>query len=188
MKAFFTRESYIPTGAIKITPKGANAEFHIYDGEDGIPRALCFIGRSAKPAWHFRFKSLEAREKRIAKEIETRKEIAEAKAKRRAEMNKPHDLKVGDIMVASWGYGQTNVDFLEITKVPSKCYVMARPICSKRVEGSGESHGMSDMVVADTSNTSEPKRYKVIEGRIKLHYSASASLWDGKPRYRSWYH
>lgn len=34
----------------------------------------------------------------------------------RAEANKPHTLKVGDIITNSWGYDQTNVDWYRITR------------------------------------------------------------------------
>jgi hypothetical protein len=48
----------------------------------------------------------------IAGFIAGRKQAAEAKAKRQAERKAPHTLKVGDILVSSWGYDQTNIDYL----------------------------------------------------------------------------
>jgi hypothetical protein len=46
------------------------------------------------------------------------------KAARKAERSKPHNLKVGNILVSSWGYDQTNAG----------CYEVARVVSTKSVE------------------------------------------------------
>lgn len=36
------------------------------------------------------------------------------------QLNIEHDLRVGDILVAHWGYDQTNINFYEVVKVTAK--------------------------------------------------------------------
>lgn len=43
-------------------------------------------------------------------------------AERRSERSKGHDLKLGDILYASWGYDQTNIDYYKVVKT-TKCTV-----------------------------------------------------------------
>lgn len=50
--------------------------------------------------------------------LEHKKSVAE----RRAARSGGHSLKVGDILCASWGYEQTNVDYYKVTKT-TKCTV-----------------------------------------------------------------
>ncbi|NYJ18122.1 hypothetical protein [Nesterenkonia sandarakina] len=45
-----------------------------------------------------------------------------------------HGLPVGTVLVSSWGYGQTNIDFYEVTKATAKT-VMIRPISLAKENG-----------------------------------------------------
>ena len=57
-----------------------------------------------------------------------------------------HGLPVGTVLVSSWGYDQTNIDFYEVTKATAKT-VMIRPI--SLAKENGESWG---------TYTAKPKR------------------------------
>jgi hypothetical protein len=96
-----------------------------------------------------------------------------------------HELKVGDIMVSSWGYEQTNVDFYQVTKTTLKS-VWVREISKlKGVEGDSSMAGKV-MPIKDDFKGPE-KRFLVNEYGIRIESYASAKKWDGKPQYFSDY-
>ena len=66
-----TREFYKKKGAVKVAPKDINAEFYIYETSKGKPACQCFIGKAAKPNWHYSFQTSERMEKKIAAQIES---------------------------------------------------------------------------------------------------------------------
>lgn len=105
----------------------------------------------AKKEWnqlekYFSFRTEEERTKYIdgiKSAILHREEQKEQRRLRRINFVNP--AKVGDILEASWGYDQTNVDYYQVVGVKGKM-VEVREIGAKTVEGSGFSHGMADMV------------------------------------------
>ena len=183
------REFYICKGATKVSPKNLPVEFYIYSKGDTLC-AQCFVGRAQKPTWHYRFKSEEQRTRRIKEQIEAVKAKEAAKAERKAKRGN-HNLKVGDILVSSWGYEQTNIDFYVVTKLIGKSMVEFVPIPKTEVEGTTEEHGMACKVVPvkyyDTTNQ-PASRGRVNEyNSIKIASYSYASRWDGNPIYMSWY-
>ena len=97
-----------------------------------------------------------------------------------------HALTAGSILVSSWGYEQTNVDFYMVTRT-TKTSVYIRKIRSV-VTVSG---GPSDSAVPCPDRTiyndsAEPKRKKVQTYSDRPYVSlctyASAYLWDGTPQ------
>ena len=97
----------------------------------------------------------------------------------------PNPLKVGDILEASWGYDQTNVDFYQVTKVTPKM-VTVRRIHSHFVGARG---GPSESVMPNIGDFD--KYYKPLRRRVQMYSDrpyisissyASAYLWDGKPQ------
>jgi hypothetical protein len=182
------REFYIKKGAMKISPKDLPVVFYVYEN-DGVSYAQCFVGRAKKPTWHYRFKSKERMEQRIKDQIESVKASEERKAKEREQRKQPHTLKVGDILVSSWGYDQTNVSFYQVTALIGKTMVEYCSIGSDTVEESEYSHGMADTVTAN------PDRKGVDRWRAKANHTNSIRIssceyaypWDGSSMYRSWY-
>ena len=94
--------------------------------------------------------------------------------------------KVGDILVSSWGYDQTNIDFYQVVGV-TKASVKIREILKKRVGGS-----QTQDMMAPEPGQFDPQG-KTLTKRFKPHYSGKgytvkiesyswASLWDGVPR------
>lgn len=95
------------------------------DGKTGKPCAVAFFGASAKPysgrgstGSAYTFRTPDARRAWVAECFHRAALHAERIAKTRAEKAerraKPHGLKVGDILRASWGYEQTNIDYYEV--------------------------------------------------------------------------
>jgi hypothetical protein len=111
--------------------------------------------------------------------------------------------QVGDILVSSWGYDQTNIDFYKVVKTTDKS-VWIQPIKQRVVE---QTHYLSETVVpvdepAKTYVWDESGQRKEVEvsiSRHKIHFYSdtyyvkltsysSARPWGGKPEYQSHTH
>ena len=105
---------------------------------------------------------------------------AAEKAEWRAKRTQPHGWNVGQILVRSWGYDQTNIDYYEVTAVHGQRVVTIRKIASKLIENQTS----QNLVTADPGKyIGEPKRCTVNYGRAKVddYKGANAYPWDGKP-------
>ena len=187
-----SREFYIPKGATKIAAKDLPVVFYAYyEGKNPAHEvaAMCFIGKQSAPIWHYGFKSHDALQKLIDKQIESVRLSQERKAKEKAERLKPHSLKVGDIMVCSWGYDQTNVDFYKVKRLVGKSMVELIGIRGAIVKDSERPHGMAcEVIPIPDKEYGEPFKKKAnSRNRITRGSYSSAVLWDGKPEYKSWY-
>jgi hypothetical protein len=121
----FTREFYVPKGAVKIADKNSDAIVYIYADRAGRPCARGFSGKRNKPDWSFYFNTDKARAQRIEQFFAGRRSIAGRKAADKAERAAfQHDFKVGDILNTCWGYEQTNREFFEVVAVKSKSVVV----------------------------------------------------------------
>lgn len=138
-------------------------------------------------AQRFRFASVESAKTWVTSELAKLRADQQRKAAKRAERS-AHVTKlvVGDVLVSSWGYEQTNVDYYQVTRVVSAQMVEIRPIASKIIEATGP---MSETVTADPGNfRGEPKRHRVtVNDSIKLTSYSWAYKWDGKPDHASHY-
>ena len=100
--------------------------------------------------------------------------------------------KIGDILDCSWGYDQTNVDFYQVVGLTPKS-VRIRRINSTCKESSGYMSGQSTPAKPITYSANSQLMTKRFSPADKLGYSvnitsySSAFLWDGKPKYTSWY-
>jgi hypothetical protein len=91
---------------------------------------------------------------------------AERRAERKAEMAKPHDLNVGDVLSASWGYDQTNCNFFEVIRVIGKRTVEIREI-GKEKDYAGSMHGVC--VPRKGHYIDEPMIKRVnVDGSVKI--------------------
>lgn len=133
----------------------------------------------------------------LAKEIESskRKEVAkQERTVKNATLQASDYFKVGEIVVNTWGYEQTNVEFYQILGVLNKTLVV-REICQK-VDGDYYPHGMACNVVPVINNFTEKKEFKL---RLKMVNWTNEPIicnptnyyyfhkWDGRPQYNSWY-
>jgi len=111
---------------------------------------------------------------------EKKKRLANQKS-RRLELSAKID--VGTILVGSWGYEQTNVDFYKV--IEKKGFKIRATKCfNKQVEATG--WASSKVTCGELSD----KTVSLTIGSygIKLHESCSLSIWDGKDEYCSWGH
>ncbi len=188
-----SREFYIPKGATKVEHDSLPVVFYIedrsHDNTARVASAMCFIGKQSKPAWYYGFTNREHMQRHIDKQIDSVQKTEERKAQEREERKKPHSLKVGDILVNSWGYDQTNVNFYKVKKLIGKTMVELISIRSAHIEGTEYPHGMACEVTALPSEEyGEPFRKKANHrNSVTINSFSSAWPWDGKPQYRSWY-
>ena len=92
----------------------------------------------------------------------------------------------GDILVGSWGYEQTNVDFYEVVRV-TPCTVRYVSIGQKYAE---QLSSMSARVVPDTARKGTREHVsRLTKGRPDALNSPSGQAlltrWDGSPKFAS---
>lgn len=101
--------------------------------------AICYSGKRTKADWHYQFQSEAMLKDRVITTIESRRIAQEIKAKRVAERNAPHNLALGDILVSSWGFDQTNIDYYQVTQLVSKSFIEVTLIAQERTYDSSMS-------------------------------------------------
>ena len=181
-----------------------NVRFELGTNANGQPTAKQFIkarnARGEKQIAFYRFPTEQARQNWLdvqAKQAADRMEsAAKAKAFRdeaRAAFVNP--FKVGEILVASWGYEQTNIDWYQITATTPKS-VKFRKVCGNETPGEGLSPmaGYTVPCIGEfVKNVPEESRTVQIytyngQPRYSISYDGhSLNLWDGKPEYASHY-
>jgi hypothetical protein len=81
---------------------------YLFINENGDPCAASYKGRSKKRTFNYRFESLKGRDQYVSEWIVS---IASDVARNAI---KPRSLIVGDVLVASWGWEQTNIDYYKV--------------------------------------------------------------------------
>jgi hypothetical protein len=146
---------------------------------------------------HYVFKTFGDAMEYVLKETENikhnnqRREEEKQKTRRaNAEVSAADFYKVGDIIVNTWGYEQTNVDFYKVTAVKNKTIYIIE-IAHESEKGSEYSHGMACNVLPAPDSEGE-KTYNLrvkAEGRLSNPESYYYfRKWDGRPEYKSWYY
>jgi hypothetical protein len=164
MKNRLPRQFYIPQGAIKVSDKKSSAVAYLYQGIDG-PSVVAFHGKADKPDFRFYYPTAEKRAAKVRAHFDAirsnEQRRKDAAASRKAFV---HDYQVGEVLVASWGYEQTNIDFYQITAVIGKQVELRKISVEAAANGS-----MSGHVVPSVGQfIGEPTRHLAQEGRIKI--------------------
>ena len=156
-------------------------------------------GRS-KSVFSYKFKTATAREVYVSNYfIELEKAEMEKKNLKILKKEVKHSIenpyKLGDVLVNSWGYDQTNVNFYQVVEVKAKSVVIIE-ICYK-VAGNSVGYDSCRVVpVKDNFVNNEPilKRIQVYinsEGEPVYYFSSEyGSLLkhqEGETHYKSWY-
>lgn len=132
-------------------------------------------------------------ENMIANEIALQAKAAERKAAKmqaNKAVNAADFYQVGDIVVNTWGWEQTNNDFYKVTKLTAKT-IEVTPVYVKVIEGSVYEHGMACEVEPSDEIKPNGKTYKLLvrsEGRLsnpQTYYHFRK--WNGQALYESWY-
>lgn len=189
-RTFYT--SHLPG----ITPvvQNEDIELYTYTTRGGAPAFICFRGKQSTPAAHSAYFTVEQRDLAVRQATEAVYEYKRRMVERRAERRQQHTLKVGDILSASWGYEQTNVDFYQVTKVIGKNTVEIREIRATYTEGG---HFTQEYVMPVKDAFLEPrnewdktglpmvKRVNMPGNGITISSFEYATPWDGKPECRT---
>lgn len=166
-----TRSDFLPkTFLQKINVKNTDCVIYIMENLT----AKCFYGRKAKAQWFIQFGTEEQMKFKINLTIENRQKEAELK-------NRKSTLKVGDIMVNSWGWDQTNIDFYRIEKIVGKATAVIVKLKNKIVDDK-MFECMTTKVVPSDKTVDGPfkKRFSNVDDTIKMGYGW-ARKWDGNP-------
>lgn len=173
----YRHSRYIPDGATPQTRGGIDAVVYWYTLKTGRPGAVAYHGNAVKSDWHFRFRSEESRH------AKTEEHFAHWQAhtitmQERAEKRKTyrHTLKIGDVLKASWGYDQTNIDYWEVTAVIGSQTVELRKIGSISHD-TGWLQG--ECVPAPGRYLGEPMRKRVTEGNC-VKFASYKYAWPVK--------
>ena len=177
------RMIYIPKGSTLVDSNGTDAAVYIWSNANGRPCARAFHGKANKPDWSFYFRTTEQRDSRIADFIESRRSHAEEVKKRRQERKQPHELKIGDILVCSWGYDQTNIDYYKIVKTTARTAEIVS-IGKKIVEAS---QGYDHVAADPERELSKPSRHVVNNNSVRINSFSWAYPWNGNPKYETNY-
>jgi hypothetical protein len=188
---------YIPKGAIKVADKNSDAVAYVYTGKDAAgnpaPCARVFWGKQSKPVMAALFGSSKGmtgeqlRTVQIGKYFEARQAwLARKAADRAAMVATGRGVEVGQFLVASWGYDQTNVNFYKVTKLVGKA--MAEVVAVPQMDVGGTGGSMSTNVIPAEEPLPGAATYRVLmkAGRATVN-GQRAHVWDGKPAYCSWY-
>lgn len=144
-----------------------------------------FVGRAVKPTWRYAFGTDDALRAKIAETVAAQKAHADRMAERKTQREAPSTLKVGDVLVSSWGYDQTNVDFYEVTAIVGKNMVEIRPIAGTTPD-KGSDRGMATAVKGHYVGPAMRKHVKYGD-TVRIKSYANARPWDGTPMYWSSY-
>lgn len=142
-----------------------------------------FHGKSLKFD-RFAFRSPTDADHEIARFTQRREQVAVADAERRAAAKRPHTLAVGDILVSSYGYEQTNVDFYEVVAVQNRTVIL-RELAQER-EATGPMSGHAVPRLGHYVGEPIRKRANPRNG-VKLAAGVYAHPWNGSKVYWSNY-
>ena len=91
-------------------------------------------------------------------------------------------LKVGDILVSSWGYNMTIVNFYRVVKLVGAKSVKIEKLTSNTIRGdSWSGHSVPNLEI---SGQLMEKSYRELNGQsVKISSSEFARPWNGKPMF-----
>lgn len=154
----------------------------------GRPAFMAYKGRQQKIFQNLAFTTTEARDQGVSRLIENETAREDQKRERK---HASHGLQENDILYATWGHEQTNVDFYQVVRVPSGRSAVVREI-------EAETH-ISDPI--SMVGTKVPRIGHFVEGSEEINrrtvdvhrlkglksWRGDLTKWDGTPRRVSFY-
>lgn len=164
--------------------------------------AILYAGKSNKKVWYYRFQTVESMHDDINKTIKNivANKKADLELKERAKalqavLKASDHFQIGEIIVNSWGYDQTNVDFYQVVEVLNK-KIRVQELKQERVQGSDHSSMSCDVLPIKDDFYSED----LLLLSIKINKWGNNDVaicnpehfyhfrkWDGTKEYCSWY-
>lgn len=174
-----SREFYIPKNATQINTGKSDAVVYI----DGLI-AIGFHGKKAKYDWYLRFRTEERRNEYIQEFIQGRIDHKVRMIQRKKDRQRNHTLKPGQILVSSWGYDQTNVDYYQVLSTTDRTVII------QKIAGSITDSTMTADYLMPKKGAfiDEPPMKKIVDARnnsVKIESFAWAYPWGGTPDYQT---
>ena len=181
------KQRYIPKDSKKIKLDVASVVVYTFE-KDSRPCAIAYGGKRSKPDWHISFASESSRQLKIDEYFKIQRERQDSINKEKAEKKLPTTLMEGDILICSWGYDQTNVDFYQVVKVNKSGKSVHLQQISSNVTSNGalSMSGVSVPNVDDFISEVFTKRVNS-QNTIKISSYSFAHKWNGQPACTSWY-
>lgn len=118
-----------------IRPKNTDGVVYVGRTPGGKLYGRAYCGKALRPSWHYTFTDMARLQKHATAWADTLRRIAKDRADRSAARAAfRHTLQVGDILVSTWGYDQTNVDYYQITQLNGQHMVTACAIGADNVD------------------------------------------------------
>ena len=161
------------------------AEVILFDTLQGKPAAMGWrSSRQVKPAFRYQYRDEKERATAVGKFLEA---LKPAKGPGKSAGNKL--FPVGTVLVSSWGYEQTNIDFYQVVAHKGKATVVIREIAQDSVpqddglfSDRGHTTARKDVFIGE-----EFERRVSADGYLSVSSFQGLRAWDGKPRYWSAY-
>ena len=173
------RNHYSRNYGLILEDEALNFQAFSWQGLD-ICLLMVFSGKAAKPKAHIKFKGFDALKQateyagHLLEEVRVKKQAAKAQRLLKAE-NHVVALDIGDVLVSSWGYDQTNINYYQVTRLVGKKSVAVREIDKHSIESAIGMTGTCTPLPYQF--ISEPFSRRVLEGRtIKICSSQYATL------------
>lgn len=188
------RSRYVPKEAVEVKHPEELGVAYVYRIKETAYGVIAYGGKRNSADFHFSYKTIEQAHEKIENWFSNLQAHRELMLTRRAESFAPHAFVIGDIVTNSWGYDQTNVDWYRVVHA-SRNFVWLQPICAN-LEETGFMSGQSVPAIDTSSDDPAKWGFKEAKGEIMKHKASgtyvtmkygSASKWDGKTRYASWY-
>ena len=132
------REFYCRADAKPIKDTKSDAVVHICEEmRDGKMRyyATGFHGKAKKPDFNYFYNSDAQRGKKIEEFFKSRRALAKDKMRRSAERKaEDRGLEIDDVLLSSWGYDQTNIDYYQVVGMVGKTTVVLRELAQRKKE------------------------------------------------------
>lgn len=169
-------------------------------------KAIFYAGKSSKKWWFYRFFSLDDMIRRIYASVDNHVKRENEKLYKRAELKKAMQIfkaadyfAPGDIVVNTWGYEQTNVDFYQVTEVLNKKIRVCK-IAGKIVKATGPMSADVMPVKDSFCDDTDRRNISLLSLKAQINSKGDVSCricnpesfyyfrkWDGRPQYCSWY-
>jgi hypothetical protein len=149
-----------------------------WPGRAGRVLVKVWFGKALKPAAYYSMTPEKA-----DKQVEDW--FASAAAQKQARKPAARALQVGHILVSSWGYDQTNIDWYRVERLVGETMVELVKLGAVQTRQDG-GNWLTGQCVPDIDGPAkgEPFRVRANGDHVRLSSYSYAYLWDGRPR--SW--
>jgi len=148
--------------------------------------AAVWLYKGRKPTYHYVFDKEERRKEFVDKQLKLALQEEINNLERKKKIQEEQELYLpGKILISSWGYEQTNIDFYQIVERKPKSVVLQQIGQNKECDEQDAGTCTPD----PETKIGEPFLKKLsIHGGVSLNSYSYCYLWDGRPCYWSSYY